>query len=158
TGKIQFNEDQTARVLAPLAGQVMDLRVRVGDTVTKDEVLFSIKSRDVAGLVTDLLHAQREQELAEKTYAMTKDLYEHQAAARIALQQAEGDLAKSKAQTARAEEGLRVFGLDPRQVLETSGVRAVVPVKSTLAGSVIERPVTPGQFVQGDNTPLMTIV
>jgi cobalt-zinc-cadmium efflux system membrane fusion protein len=158
TGKIQFNEDQTARVLAPLAGQVMDLHVRVGDTVAKDEVLFSIKSRDVAGLVTDLLHAQREQELAEKTYAMTKDLYEHQAAARIALQQAEGDMAKAKAQTARAEEGLRVFGLDPKQVLETSGVRAAVPVKSALAGSIIERPVTPGQFVQGDNAPLMTIV
>jgi cobalt-zinc-cadmium efflux system membrane fusion protein len=158
TGKIQFNEDQTARVLAPLAGQVMDLRVRVGDVVVKDDVLFNIKSRDVAGLVTDLLHAQREQELAEKTYAMTKDLYEHQAAARIALQQAEGDLAKAKAQSARAEEGLRVYGLDPKQVLETSGVRALVPVRSPLAGSIIERPLTPGQFVQGDNTPLMTIV
>jgi membrane fusion protein, heavy metal efflux system len=158
TGKIQFNEDQTARVLAPLSGQAMDLHVRVGDVVAKDEVLFSIKSRDVAGLVTDLLHAQREQELAEKTYAMTRDLYEHQAAARIALQQAEGDAAKAKAQTARAEEGLRVFGLDPRQVLETSGVRALVPVRSPLAGSIIERPLTPGQFVQGDNTPLITIV
>ena len=157
TGKIQFNEDQTARVLAPLAGQAMDLSVRVGDLVAKDQVLFSIKSRDVAGLVTDLLHSEREQELAEKTYAMTKDLYEHQAAARIALQQAEADLAKSKAQTARAEEALRVYGLDPKQVLATSGVRALIPVRSPLAGSVIERPLTPGQFVQGDNTPLITI-
>src|SRR5258708_2807414 len=48
TGKVQFNEDQTARVLAPLPGQVLDLRARVGDTVAKDEVLFQIKSRDVA--------------------------------------------------------------------------------------------------------------
>src|SRR5690242_8978184 len=30
TGKIQINEDQTARVLAPLPGQVVDLRPRVG--------------------------------------------------------------------------------------------------------------------------------
>ena len=158
TGKIQFNEDQTGRVLSPLPGQVMDLKVRVGDIVAKDDVLFSIKSREMSGLVTDLLHAQREQELAEKTYAMTKDLFEHQAAARIALQQAEGDLAKSKAQTARAEEALRVYGLDPKQVLETSGVRALIPVRAAIAGSIIERPVTPGQFVQGDNTPLITIV
>jgi membrane fusion protein, heavy metal efflux system len=158
TGKIQFNEDQTGRVLAPLPGQVMDLNVRVGDVVAKDDVLFSIKSREVSGLVTDLLHAQREQELAEKTYAMTKDLYEHQAAARIALQQAEGDLAKSKAQSARAEEALRVYGLDPKHVLETSGVRALIPVRAPIGGSIIERPVTPGQFVQGDNTALITIV
>jgi hypothetical protein len=40
TGKVQFNEDQTARVLAPLPGQVLDLRARVGDTVAKDAVLF----------------------------------------------------------------------------------------------------------------------
>jgi RND family efflux transporter MFP subunit len=76
----------------------------------------------------------------------------------MALQQAENDVAKTKAQTARAEEALRVYGLDPKQVLETSGVRAQIPVRSPLAGSIIERPVTPGQFVQGDNTPLMTIV
>src|SRR5207247_10166020 len=60
TGKIQFNEDQTARVLSPLPGQVMDLSVRVGDVVEKDQVLFSIKSREVSGLVTDLLHAQHD--------------------------------------------------------------------------------------------------
>jgi cobalt-zinc-cadmium efflux system membrane fusion protein len=158
TGKIQFNEDQTARILAPLPGQVIDLRVRVGDAVAKDDVLFSIKSREVAGLVTDLLHAQREQELAEKSYAMTKDLYEHQAAARIALQQAEGDLARTKAQTARAEEALRVLGLDPNKVIESGGIRSLAPIRSPLSGSVIERTVTPGQFVQADNTTLITVV
>jgi cobalt-zinc-cadmium efflux system membrane fusion protein len=157
TGKIQFNEDQTARVLAPLPGQVIDFNVRVGDLVSKGQVLFSIKSREVASLVTDLLHARREQEMAEKTYSMTKDLFEHQAAARIALQQAEGDLAKSRAQTARADEALRVYGLDPMQVLETTGVRTLISVRSPLAGSIIERPLTPAQFVQGDNTPLITI-
>src|SRR4051812_21262225 len=67
TGKIQVNEDQVARVLAPLPGQVQDLRVRVGDAIEKDAVLFRIKSREVAGLVTDLMQAQREQSLAEKS-------------------------------------------------------------------------------------------
>lgn len=158
TGKIQFNEDQTARVLAPLAGQVQELRVRVGDTVEKDSVLFRIKSREVAGLVTDLVQSQREQALADKSYAMTKDLFEHQAAARIALQQAEADVAKAKAQTARAEESLRVLGLDPAEVISTNGLRSLIPVRSPMGGTVIERPVTPGQFVQGDNTPLITVV
>ena len=80
TGKVQFNEDQTARILAPLAGQALDLNARVGDRVAKDQVLFSIKSREVAAMVTDCLQGQRDQDLAEKTYNMTKDLFEHQAA------------------------------------------------------------------------------
>ena len=158
TGKIQFNEDQAARVLAPMPGQVLDLKVRVGDIVQRDSILFDLKSREVAGLVTDLMQAQREQALADKSYVMTKDLFEHQAAARIALQQAEGDLAKAQTQTVRAEEALRVFGLDPAEVLATNGVRTLIPVRAPISGTVIERGVTPGQFVQGDNTPLLTVV
>jgi cobalt-zinc-cadmium efflux system membrane fusion protein len=126
--------------------------------VEKDSVLFRLKSREVAGLVTDLVQANRDQGLAEKSYAMTKDLFEHQAAARIALQQAEGDVAKAKAQTARAEEALRVLGLDPSEVLATNGLQSLIPVRCPMSGTVIERSVTPGQFVLGDNTPLATIV
>jgi cobalt-zinc-cadmium efflux system membrane fusion protein len=157
TGKVQFNEDQTARVLAPLPGQVMDLRVRVGDAVAKDQALFSIKSRDIAALVADYLQGQRDQDLAEKTYAMTKDLFEHQAASRISFQQAESDVAKAKAQVTRAEEALRIYGLDPKEAAQAGGAGALVPVRSSLSGTVIERTVTPGQFVQADSTALITI-
>src|SRR5262249_44297397 len=119
--------------------------------------LFPTQSREAAALVADHLQSQRDQELAEKTHAMTKDLFEHQAASRIALQQAEGDLARAKAQVARAEEALRVYGLDPKQAAEAGAARSIVPVRSSLAGSVIERTVTPGQFVQADSPSLLTI-
>ena len=157
TGKVQFNEDKMYRVPAPLPGQVLDLRLRVGDTVTKDQQLFSIKSREVASLVTDLIQSQRDWELAEKTHAMTQDLFEHQAASRIALQQSENDLAKAKAAIARAEESLIVIGLDPKKAGEAGALRALIPVYSPAAGNVIERTATSGQFVTGDGTPLLTI-
>jgi cobalt-zinc-cadmium efflux system membrane fusion protein len=157
TGKVQFNEDRTARVLAPLAGQIRDLSLRVGDPVQKDQVLFNIKSREVGALVTDYIESQRDQDLAQKTYNMTKDLFEHQAASRISLQQSESELAKAKAHVLRAEEALHVLGLEPQEAEKDGGVRSVVPVRSTLAGTVIERTVTPGQFVQADSTALLTI-
>jgi membrane fusion protein, heavy metal efflux system len=157
TGKVQFNEDRTARVLAPLPGQVLDLSLRVGDPVTKDQVLFSLKSREVAALVADYQQTQRDQDLATKTFNMTKDLYEHDAASRISFQQAEADVTKAKSQVARAEESIRVLGLDPSQVLETSGMRTLVPVRAPLSGTVIERNMTAGQFVQADATALLTI-
>lgn len=157
TGKVQFNEDKIYRVLSPLAGQVLDLQLRVGDTVSKDQPVFSIKSREVATLVTDLIQSQRDLELAEKTHAMTQDLYEHQAASRIALQQTENDLAKAKASIARAEESLAVIGLDPKKAGESGALRALIPVHSPASGNVIERTATSGQFVTGDGTPLLTI-
>ena len=63
TGKVQFNEDKIYRVPSPLPGQVLDLQLRVGDTITKDQKLFSVKSREVASLVTDLIQSQRDLEL-----------------------------------------------------------------------------------------------
>ena len=157
TGKVQFNEDHMARVLAPLPGQVVDLQVRVGDTVRKDQVLFSIRSREVAVLVTEYLESQRDLDLAEKTHTMTKDLFEHQAASRIAFQQAASDLAKAQAHVARAEEALHVLGLDPKEIEKTGGLRSLIPVLAPQSGNLIERAVTPGQFVQADSTALLTV-
>jgi cobalt-zinc-cadmium efflux system membrane fusion protein len=157
TGKVQFNEDRTARILAPLPGQALDLQVRVGDPIEKDQLLFSIKSREVASLVTDYLESQRDVDLAQKTFNMNKDLFEHQAASRISLQQAESDLAKANTHVARGEEALRVLGIDPKEAVKDGGLRSLVPVRSTMAGTLIERNLTPGQFVQGDGTALLTI-
>jgi membrane fusion protein, heavy metal efflux system len=157
TGKVQFNEDRTVRILAPLPGQVVDFQARVGDAIQKDQVLFSIKSREVASLVTDYLQSQRDLDLAQKTYNMNKDLFEHQAASRISFQQAENDLAKANTQVARGEEGLRVLGIDPKEAVKDGGLRSLVPVRSPMGGTLIERNLTPGQFVQADSTALLTI-
>ena len=52
-GKVQFDEDRMARVLAPLAGQVVDLRAKVGDAVEKGQALCAINSREVTAAVGD---------------------------------------------------------------------------------------------------------
>ncbi len=125
--------------------------------VKKDQVLFSIKSREIASLVTDYIESQHDQDLAQKTFNMNKDLFEHQAASRISYQQAESDLAKANSHVARAEEALRVLGLDPKEAEKDGGLRSLVPVHSPASGTIIDRTLTPGQFVQADSTPLLTI-
>lgn len=157
TGKIQLNEDQTVRVLAPLPGQVLNFKVRVGDRVRKDQLLFTIKSREIASLVTAYLESQQERDLARKTYNMTKDLFDHEAASRISLQQAETDLAKAEARVARADETLRVLGIDSSVAARNGGLQSEVPVLAPAGGTVIERNLTPGQFVQADSTALLTV-
>jgi cobalt-zinc-cadmium efflux system membrane fusion protein len=154
---VQFNEDRTVRILAPLPGQVVDFQARVGDSIEKNQLLFSIKSREVASLVTDYLQSQRDVDLAQKTYNMNKDLFEHQAASRISFQQAENDLAKANTQVARGEEALRVLGIDPKEAVKDGGLRSLVPVRSPMGGTLIERNLTPGQFVPADSTALLTI-
>jgi membrane fusion protein, heavy metal efflux system len=157
TGKVQFNEDRMARILAPVNGQVLQLNVKVGDPVRKGETLFFINSREVGAADTEHLESHKDLDLAEKTYGMTKDLFEHGAASRISLQQAEGDLAKARARVARTEEALRVLGLHVSETELYGEMNSRIPLRAPLSGTVIERHLTEGQFIQPDSNPLVTI-
>jgi len=154
-GKVQFDEDRMARVLAPLAGQVVDLRAKVGDAVEKGQALCAINSREVTAAVGDHVESHRDLDLAEKSAAMTQDLYDHQASSKIALQQALNDLAKARSRVARTEQALAVLGL--RDENDFARFDGRVPILSPLTGTIIERKVTDGQFVQTDSVPIMTV-
>jgi membrane fusion protein, heavy metal efflux system len=157
TGTVEFNADRMARILSPVSGQVQSLRLNVGDTVRQGETLFVLSSRDVAAAVADHLAAQKDVDLSEKTFAMTRDLFDHQAASRISLQQSENDLAKARARVAQSEEVLRVLGFDDAAIRNSAVVPSRMPIRAPLGGTVTERSITNGQFVGSDSTPLMTI-
>jgi cobalt-zinc-cadmium efflux system membrane fusion protein len=157
TGTVEFNADRIARILAPVAGQVQDLRLNVGDDVRRGETLFVLSSREVASAIAEHLASQKDLDLAEKTFAMTKDLFEHDAASRIAMQQSENEVAKSRARVAQTGEVLRVLGFDDSAVADSATLPSRVPIRAPLAGTVTERTITNGQFVGTESTPLMTI-
>jgi cobalt-zinc-cadmium efflux system membrane fusion protein len=157
TGTVEFNADRIARILAPVAGQVQDLRLNVGDDVRRGDTLFVLSSREVAAAIAEHLASQKDLDLAEKTFAMTKDLFEHDAASRIAMQQSENDVAKSRARVAQTAEVLRVLGFDDSAVANSAALPSHVPIRAPLSGIVTERTITNGQFVGTESTPLMTI-
>ena len=157
TGTVEFNADRMARILPPVPGQVQDLAVNAGDSVRRSDVLFVLRSREVAAAIADHLASHKDLELAEKTFAMTQDLFEHEAASRIALQQSENELAKSRAKVEQTEEVLQVLGLDAHTEEDAAHLQSRVPVRAPIGGTVIERTVTNGQFVGPENTPLLVI-
>jgi membrane fusion protein, heavy metal efflux system len=154
---VQFDEDLVSRVLAPLAGQIVELTLKVGDQVRKGQPLCAISSREVAAAVSEHVESHKDFDLAEKTASMTQDLFDHQAASRLALQQAQNDLAKARGRVERTEEALRVLGLKPDDSPSAERLNGRVPIVSPIAGTVIERHVTEGQFVQADSTPILVV-
>lgn len=118
-------------------------------------MLCAINSREVTAAVGEHIESHKDLELADKTAAMTQDLYDHQAASKMALQQAQNDLAKARSRVARTEEALGVLGL--RDETELARFVGRVPIPSPLTGTLIERMVTDGQFVQTDSMPIITV-
>ena len=120
-------------------------------------MLFVLSSREVAAAIADHLASHKDLELAEKTYAMTKDLFEHQAASRIALQQAESELAKAQSKVLQTEEILQVLGLDAHPDEDADALQPRIPVRTPDRGhrhraQRHQRPVR-----RADNPPLITI-
>jgi cobalt-zinc-cadmium efflux system membrane fusion protein len=157
TGTVEFNADRLVRILSPVAGQVQSLRFNVGDEVRQGDTLFVLSSREVAAAVAEHLAAQKDLDLSEKTFAMTKDLFDHQAASRISLQQSENDLAKARAKVAQSEEVLRVLGFEEDALRSTASVPSRMAIRAPIGGTVTERSITNGQFVGTESTPLMTV-
>jgi cobalt-zinc-cadmium efflux system membrane fusion protein len=157
TGTVEFNADRMAKLLPPVAGQVQNLAVNVGDTVHQNDVLFVLSSREVAAAVAEHQASRQDLELAEKTFAMTKDLFEHQVASRIALEQSESELAKARSKVTQTEESLQVLGLDPNGDEAAARMRPRIPVRTPIDGTITERNVTNGQFVGQETSPLLTI-
>src|SRR5262249_33248257 len=157
TGTVEFNADRLSRILTPVAGQVQDLHVNVGDDVRQGATLFVLSSREVASAIADRVASQRDLELSEKTFAMTQDLFQHDAASRMALQQAENDLAKARAKVAQAEEVLHVLGFDETAAASGGALASRMPIRAPLSGTVTERSITNGQFVGLDSNALLTI-
>lgn len=153
-GKVQFDESRLARVLAPVAGQVSELQVNVGDRVQEGEPMFFLRTPGAAAAMKEAMGALHELDLADKTLAMTQDLYGQQAASRIELQQAEADVDKRRLRVYQTEASLGAIGISAPYDL---GLDPRVPVTSPLTGAVIERRLTEGQYVQVGETPLVTV-
>ena len=73
-GTIVPNANRIARVSVKLSATVAELRKNLGDTVTKDEVVAVLESREVADAKSEYLAARLTSELE-------KDLYERDKAA-----------------------------------------------------------------------------
>jgi membrane fusion protein, heavy metal efflux system len=143
-GRLAWNDDLTVRVYSPVAGRVHDVPVNVGEHVTGGQPLAVISSPDFGQAQADARAADGQMQLAERTLARARDLYEHGAGARKDVEAAEADYARARAEQQRTQAHLRLFGA------HGSSVDQMLSLRSPIAGMVAERAVSPGQEVRPD--------
>ncbi|WP_140885711.1 efflux RND transporter periplasmic adaptor subunit [Muricoccus nepalensis] len=174
-GRIAFNEERSTPVFAPYTGRVVRALAQPGQQVAAGDVLFEIETTDLTGAANDLLAAldaagksRTQVDLFRRNETRQRDLFAAKAAARRDLEQAQADLANAlsdqrtaEATLAAARDRLRVLGRDPAAIAEierTRHVNAVVAVTAPLAGTVVQRRIGPGQWLNaGGSDPIYTI-
>lgn len=143
-GRLAWDEDVTVRVFSPFAGRVQRVEAKPGGVVEAGAPLAVIASPDFGQTQADARRAATDLVLAERNATRLRELAEHDAAAAKEVQAAEADLARAQAEASRARARLALFGP------EDGSINSAFTLRSPVAGTVVERGVSPGQEVRPD--------
>ncbi len=143
TARLAWDEDRTVRVYPPFAGRVTRIAAQPGDVVKAGQALAFIASPDFGQAQADVGRANADAALAEKNFARVKELFDHGVAPRKDLAQVEADQARAASELARARARVNLYG-------GGAGVDQTVALKASIAGTVVERNLNPGQELRTD--------
>jgi membrane fusion protein, heavy metal efflux system len=161
TGVVDFDNDQATAVLAPFSGPVTRLLVSPGDKVKKGQALAIVDSPDFAQAVSTYRKALVTARNARRLADMDKDLVQHDGVAPREEQQAQTDAANAEADRDAALQALASLGVDEQAIKRIQAGRPVSRIEGSIrapvAGTVVEKLITPGQLLQAGSTPCFTV-
>jgi membrane fusion protein, heavy metal efflux system len=152
-GVVEADPSRLIKVLPPLAGRVMQLKVQLGERVAAGQPLVVIDSPDLAAAYADYDKGKVLLALADKTRTRQRGLAKIGGAADKDLQQAETDYVTAEAELQRALARLKQIGVEA----ETTNKSRTVTVVAPMSGSVIDLAVAPGAYWNDMTAALMTV-
>jgi len=160
-GVVDFDNDQATSVLAPFSGPVSRLLVSPGDQVKKGAALALVDSPDFAAAVSTYSKALATARTNRRLADLDKDLLEHHGVAQREQDQAETDAINAEADRDAALQALVSLQVDPQTVKEIQESRPIsrpgAVIRAPIAGTVVEKLITPGELLQAGTTPCFTV-
>jgi membrane fusion protein, heavy metal efflux system len=174
-GKVAVDEDRSTPVFSPYAGRVTKLLAKPGEVLKQGQPLFTIEAADTVQAQNDFIAAMSSQnkaksaiDLADIQFKRAKDLYEGHAIPLKDYQQAEAtqvqaqnDMRSSATALEAARNKLRILGFTDEtiKVFQDKGIiNPEVTIYSPIAGTVVQRKIGPGQYVNsGASDPVFVV-
>src|SRR5476651_2152266 len=132
SGEVSSDDNNVVKVFPFSSGQVTDVKVSLGDKVTKGQTLAIMRSADVAGNYTDLSSTQSDVAVSKRQLEQAEYLYKNAVAA------------NSKVKSALAINGGG-----------NTSANGMLIIKAPQSGYVVEKNITSGSFIRQDNNGSM---
>jgi membrane fusion protein, heavy metal efflux system len=136
TGTVAADISRTIPVISLANGRVVAVHARLGDTVSKGQLLMEVQSTDVSGAFDQYLKAVNDERLANIQLERDKVLYDKGALPKTQLEIAETAEQDARTDLNAAEQQLHVLGVDPKNP------SAAVKIYSPASGVIIAQNVT----------------
>lgn len=173
--RVGFNTEAMAHVGSLVRGRVVEIRVRLGDQVSKGDPLLVVESPELGQAQSDFLlkrtaaeTAVPQADLAKAAWDRAKGLLDQSqgiSLTEVQKREAEYKAAVANVKSAQAaalaaENGLHLLGMDQRAVNELVSTGEIAPrytIRAAIGGQVVQREVTLGELVNPDRESLMVL-
>ena len=136
TGTVMPDVSRTIPVISLVSGRVVQIGAHLDDAVSKGQLMMRVQSPDATAALDAYRRAVNDEVLTHRTLDRTQQLYDHGAAAKSALEQAQNGEQDAQSVLTAAQEQLKTLGLDARHPSD------IVSVYAPVSGVVIAQNVT----------------
>ncbi|MDD3354492.1 efflux RND transporter periplasmic adaptor subunit [Zoogloea sp.] len=142
--RVSYDENATSRLIAPVAGRVLQIRANVGDMVQAGDVLAVLDAPELGAATADRDKAQADATQKKAALERTRSLFEAEVVPRRELEAAQAAWQQAQAEAHRAR--LRLANLTQGNRLDPGSERYLL--RSPLSGMVATRQINPGMEVR----------
>lgn len=161
TGTVDWDNDHTTQAIAQVSGPIARILVDTGTKVKAGDPLLTVASADLTTAISAYRKAKNRFDLAQRTLARSKDLLAHKAISPRDMENAEADFNDASTDLQATLETLKVYGVQQDDLAEAerqnAGIRPELVMHAPLAGTIVQKMVLPGQFIQAGTTAAFTI-
>ncbi|WP_298626543.1 efflux RND transporter periplasmic adaptor subunit [uncultured Zoogloea sp.] len=152
--RISYDENATARLVAPIAGRVVEIHANIGDTVKAGTVLAVLDAPELGTAAADLAKAQADAQQKKSALERARSLFQAEVIPRRDLEAAQAEAQQSQAEVERAR--LRLANLNPGGTTASGGQR--YQLRAPISGVVATRKINPAMEVRPDTPEPLFVV
>lgn len=149
SGEVSSDDNNVVKVFPFSSGQVLAVKVSLGDKVSKGQTLAVMRSADVAGNYTDLSSTQSDVSVAKRQLDQAEYLYKNGISSEREYTEAKENYNKAIAANRKVRDQIAINGGG-----NTSESGQLV-IKAPESGYIVEKNITAGSFIRQDNSGSM---
>jgi len=152
TAVIELNGDRISKISPRISGKIIRVNASQGDRVGANQPLAYLDSPEIDMTWAEYLKAKSRLDLAEKNMKREETLFEKRVSPEKDVLKARHELKEIEADLMLASEKLRIMDVNISQFddKKAEGHHPLIPLPSSISGTVIEKKVSQGEIVSPD--------
>ena len=161
TGTVDWDNDHTTQAITQVSGPISRIVADTGTRVRTGDPLLYVASADMTSAVSIYRKAKNRFDLARRSLDRSKDLFDHKALSARDYETAQADFNDAATDLQASLQTLKVFGVLQSDIADAEQqnvpIKPEMVMRAPLSGTVVQKMVLPGQFIQAGTTAAFVI-